>query len=300
MQCIGRTKSSKYKKRCANNTRFLFCWLHKFQLISVFTAVIAFGAGFAQLSGYSVKDFFLTTKSQEGIDIKVFFKGFDDKSDFILDRGKKTLLLVSIPKLNNQKNRVIYARAFIRPINYGKTSLSISQLTTTFSDKLWNPGAEIVEKASILRVLSGEHDFDMEVVREGSKWVSTRKLPRIDPLTGMPLPISFLLEIHTIIDGKEAAIKTDGEMEIALLGENYPSFIHTIDIRSIAAGSNEEFISLSKKLIASLRLKNYPDIPVIFALTGGETIGQSKDKLDIIEAKIHNFIQLDTKTVHEF
>lgn len=52
MKCLGLTKTSRYRKRCTNKTKFLFCWQHVWQPFSL----IFFFAAVAELSGYNLKD----------------------------------------------------------------------------------------------------------------------------------------------------------------------------------------------------------------------------------------------------
>jgi hypothetical protein len=61
MKCIGRTKTSNFLCRCDRSTIFLFCWQHVWQPFILISALVVFGAGLAEFSGYSLRDIFENT-----------------------------------------------------------------------------------------------------------------------------------------------------------------------------------------------------------------------------------------------
>lgn len=57
MQCLGRTKTSNFRRRCSNNTKFLFCWQHLFQPLTGLVALIIFFGALSEFTGFSLRDF---------------------------------------------------------------------------------------------------------------------------------------------------------------------------------------------------------------------------------------------------
>ncbi len=299
MDCIGRTKQSNYRKRCTNKANLMFCWQHKFQLLILLVASLAAIASLAEVTGYSARD--ILWSAPEEIDLKVFFKGYDEKSDFTMDRGKKTLMIISIPDLRKHENRIITAQAFIRPVNYGSRSIREAQLTTIYPKNLWSSSYTSIEKESIGYVFSGKHDFKIDYKLVNNKWVVSRALPRIDPLSGARYPISFTLELAGISHGSELGFLAAGEIDITLTADDYPAFKHTLDIRVVRANSLGGVEAKCKALVRSLKAEGYPDIPVVLALSGGETVATVADSDPIaIVAKLYNFLSIKGSTVHEF
>lgn len=56
MKCLGRTKTSNFRKRCKNRTKFFFCWQHVWQPFTCIMAIIFIFANVAEFSGFSLKD----------------------------------------------------------------------------------------------------------------------------------------------------------------------------------------------------------------------------------------------------
>ena len=56
MKCLGRTKTSNFRKRCTNSTNFLFCWQHVWQPFTCLVAIIIFLAAVSEFSGFSLRD----------------------------------------------------------------------------------------------------------------------------------------------------------------------------------------------------------------------------------------------------
>ena len=56
MKCLGRTKTSKFRKRCTNKATFLFCWQHVWQPFTVIFTLFLIGAAVSAISGYSLRD----------------------------------------------------------------------------------------------------------------------------------------------------------------------------------------------------------------------------------------------------
>lgn len=269
---------------------------------------MTFAAALAELSGFSVRDLLgLGKPPASASDIRVFFSGVyseaeKPKSDFELRRGNRTLLFVRIPRLREPANRLVFATAFVRPVNMGSRSMSGAYLTTIFADKamLWHPSLGDLDRESITS-LSGEHDFGLRVEHVDGRRFIIRTLPRLDPMTGFPVPISFLLQIHGVTpDGKEVHLDTEGEMEIRMSGPDWVSLTHVLDIRCIPVDSAEEFMDLSRALASSLRSKRYPNVPVLLADTGGQNIFSEKGGPTIIQAKIDTLHTIKRRMLHDF
>lgn len=142
MDCLGRTKTSNFRQRCGRPARFLFCWQHIWQPLVVVGALVAFGAGLAELSGFSVRDLVIGTPKPPAPDVRVFFSEFysgKPKSDMELGRGQRTLLFVWIPRLAKPIDRLVLGSALVRPVNVGSRSMSGAQLTIIYSKELWHP-----------------------------------------------------------------------------------------------------------------------------------------------------------------
>jgi hypothetical protein len=58
MQCLGRTKVSNFRKRCARETSFLLCWQHTWQPFSLIAVAILIFAGISQVTGFNLRDLF--------------------------------------------------------------------------------------------------------------------------------------------------------------------------------------------------------------------------------------------------
>lgn len=61
MQCLGRTKTSNFRKRCTRETSFLLCWQHAWQPFAAIVAVVVFFAALAELTGFSLRDLYTKT-----------------------------------------------------------------------------------------------------------------------------------------------------------------------------------------------------------------------------------------------
>jgi hypothetical protein len=237
-------------------------------------------------------------------EIKVFLSGFygateKPKSDFELARGKKTLLLVRIPRLREPANRFVLGTVIVRPVNLGTRSMSGAQLTTAFPDRLWHPSIGRLDRESI-SALSGNQRIESRVVHSDGRWYEVRTLPRLDPMTGAPLPVSFVLQVSGVTPDKKVDEQTQGELEIRMFGPDWDGLSHVLDVRCIPADSAEEFLESSRTLAFSLQAKGYPNIPVVLAETGGSGIVAGDGGPTIIQAKVASFIKYKNGSLREF
>lgn len=287
---MGRTKTSNFLQRCNKQTRLFFCWQHFWQPAALIALLIEFGAGLAQLSGFSIRDFVgLGSQTTPTSDIKVYFSAREAKSDFELKRGGRTFLFVRIPLIREPVNRLVFGTAILRPVNTGSRSLSGIQLTTTFDDKLWNSRLNIFDRESFVSLV-GVHEFKDVISRVNDRWVASRTLPRLDPMTGIPYPISFLLQFHAATPEKDFNLDAEGKLEINMFGTDWIGLMHILEIRCIPADTAEEFFALSRSMASTLRSKGYPNVPVLFADTGGQSIVSVESGPTIIQASIKSII----------
>jgi hypothetical protein len=200
--------------------------------------------------------------------VRVFLSGFytsKPESDFELSQNGKTLLFVSTPRAA-PIDRAVFGTVFVRPINVGSRSLDGAEVITIYSKDLWNSSFEMVDRKAAMSI-RGAYDSHLQVEQINNRWFVTRNFPRIDPMTAAPLPVSFLLQMHGVSSeggfDKEAA----GQLEIIFSAPDLIPVRHVLDIRCIAAVSTDEFIESSRAVTSSLRSRDYPDIPVILALT---------------------------------
>lgn len=300
MKCLGRTKTSNFRHRCGQPARFLFCWQHIWQPFAALAVLVAFCGGLAELSGFSIRDIVgKGSPTALAPDIKVYFSACEPESDFELSRGGRTLLFVSIPRLTEPINRLVFGTAIVRPVNTGSRSMADAQLTTIFADRLWDPSLGILDRDSVTPI-SGAHEFDFRIQRVDRGWIATRKLPRLDPMTGAPCPVSFLLQVHGVTPQGEMNANAEGEMKIMMFGPDWVGLNHVLDIRCIPADSAETFVASSRAKAASLRAEGYPDVPVILAFTGGRSMIPVEHGPAIIQARIHAFIVLKEAMLHDF
>jgi hypothetical protein len=242
----------------------------------------------------------LLPEKPHGAPIRVFLSGTysaneKPKSDFELAAGGQTLLFVSIPRLVVPVDRLVFGTFFVRPINLGSHSMTDAKLTTAYSDDLWAPVLEIGDQGSLVSI-RGPYDSKADIQHVGDRWFVTRALPRLDPMTAAPLPVSFLLEMHRASPTGEVNKEEAGKLEITFSGPDSVPLRHTIDIRCIAAGSADEFMALSKHLASDLRSQGYPDIPVVLAETSAETLFPNQTKPSIIHAAVDDFLTIEGHT----
>ena len=82
MKCLGRTKISKYRKRCEKDTKFLFCSQHYLQPFLVISAAIGILASLSAIFGINVKNIwenFKTLKPEISISMEYPLKIENDE-----------------------------------------------------------------------------------------------------------------------------------------------------------------------------------------------------------------------------
>jgi hypothetical protein len=267
------------------------------QPVAALTAIVVFGGALANFTGFSMRDF--GRKTTPGPAIKVYLAACEPGSDFELSRGGRTLLFVCIPHLTTPVNRLVFGTAVVRAVNTGSASITNTQLTTIFSEPLWNPALGTLDKDSVTS-LSGEQKLDFRYERVDDRWVATRTLPRLDPMTGAPCPVSFLLQTHGATPEGEVNKAAEGEIDVRMFGPDWVGLKHIVEIRCIAADSAEEFIASGQRLASALRSGGHSDVAVVFAFTGGHGVVPVKGGPTIIQAKITSFIELKQRMLHEF
>lgn len=234
MRCIGRTKTTNFLRRCGQPTRFLFCWQHIWQPVIGLVGVLAIGANIAQIRS-------CFPGVPPAPHIRVFLSGpypyhGKPKSVFELSGGGRTLLFVSIPRLSVPVDRLVFGTFIVRPINLGSRSMSDARLTTVFSKDLWDKAFELVDRYSTLSI-GGKYDAGADIQQDDEgKWFVTRTFPRLDPMTGAPLPVSFLLEISGSSPKGAVSKEVTGELEIKFTAPDSVPLSHVLDIRGILRG----------------------------------------------------------------
>jgi hypothetical protein len=294
MDCLGRTKTSNFRHRCSRPARILFCWQHMWEPIVVIGALVAFLSGLAQCSGFSVRDLVMGTPKPPSPNVKVFFSEFytsKPKSDMELGRGQRTLLFVWIPRLAKPIDRLVLGAALVRPVNVGSRSMSGAQLTTVYSKELWNPNLSILDRETVVSLV-GKHDFDFHIQKNGDDWISTRTLPRLDPMTSAPCPVFFVLQVHSSTPSGEMNFNAKGDMEIRVTGPDWDGIRHILHVRCIPAESEEKFVTASKEMASTLREDGFRDVPVVLALTAGRTLLAKEGGPTIVEAKVDSLLSL--------
>lgn len=304
MNCLGRTKTSNFLNRCSRSTRFLFCRQHVWQPVSAVVALVVVGAAVSEFSGFSLRDLIGNgSRAAPSSEIKIYFSAFysagQPTTDFELRRGERTLLFVRIPRLKEPANRFVLGRAIVRPVNLGSRSMSGAELTTIFADALWHPSLGELDRDSVTPLFSA-HEFNLDVRRVDSRWLATRKLPRLDPMSGVPLPVSFLLEFHAVTPQGELSREASGEVEIKMIGADWIGVSHVIDIHCIPADSFEAFLASSRAVASSLRSRGYPNVPVVLAETGGGSMVPVEGGPTIIEARIETFVEFERRMLRDF
>lgn len=143
----------------------------------------------------------------------------------------------------------------------------------------------------------GEHDFDFHIQQNGDDWISTRTLPRLDPMTGAPCPVFFVLQVHSSMPDGELNLNAKGEMEIRVRGPDWDGIKHVLHVRCIPAESEEKFVAASREMASSLRNNGYRDVPVVLALTAGRSLIAMEGGPTVVQAKIDTLLSftLDTE-----
>lgn len=231
-----------------------------------------------------------------GPDVRVFFSEFyslfgKPKSDFELERGKRTLLFVWIPHLEKPIDRLVLGTAIVRPVNVGSQSMSSAQLTTIYSKDLWHPSLGLLDRKAVVSLV-GKHDFAFHIQQIGDEWIATRDLPRLDPMTGAPCPVFFILQVHGSTTNGEVNLDTKGKMRIIVRGPDWIGINHVLDVRCIPAKSEIEFVATSRAMASSLRDTADQSVPVILAMTAGHELVALDGGPTVVQAKVDILLSL--------
>ena len=240
-----RTNASNFTRRCTRDAGLLFCWQHVWQPLVALVAFIAFGGGVAELTGFSARDLF--GGGPPAPVVTVYFAATEPRSDFLMTRGGRTLMFVSLPALQLPVNRLLFGTALIRPVNTGTRSMTGLELSTIFSQTLWHPSLGDLDKASVV-LLTGSHDVALSVKRLGDRCIATRALPRLDPMSGTPFPVSFLLEAHAATPSGSIGDTVEGQIDVRVTGPDWEGLGHVIDVRAVRADTGEEFIAAGRRV----------------------------------------------------
>lgn len=215
---------------------------------------MAIAANLAQFTGFSVRNVLGPKRAP----IKVFLSGVyssneKPKSDFELMGGAQTLVFVSIPRLAAPVNRLVFGTVLVRSVNVGARSMSDAQLTTVYSKDLWDPSLDIVDRGSIASI-RGAYDTHADIQHIYDRWFVTRTLPRLDPMTAAPVPVSFLLQIHGSSPEGPHNKDTPGKLEIIVSGPDLVPLRQVLDVRPVSADTGLNRSRLEEKRIRVRKL----------------------------------------------